>query len=65
MNSVLSTEAEMRSRHFEFGDYPSSNNRGTMLPLNGATLYNVAVMGTHRYKMSYDLCMTILPFGAT
>ena len=25
---------------------PSSNNLGTMCPLNGATLYNVALYGT-------------------
>lgn len=36
------------------GDFLSSNNLGTMLTLNGATMYNVAVMGPHRYKKSYN-----------
>ena len=32
---------------------PCSNNLGTMVPLNGASLYNVAPNGPHRYKKTY------------
>ena len=36
-----------------------------MLPLNRATLYNVASVGPFRYKKSNYLCLTVWPLGAT